>query len=102
MSADFCNGFGLYVFLTEGSAFIKKVVLPEYADSATIIGLVAASPQLARWLYGQVCGIVSDWIIQKSYLSRLNMQKFNVFLAFTIPGLGMIGMSFLTSDNVKW
>lgn len=28
MCCDFCNGFGLYILLTEGSAFIKNVALP--------------------------------------------------------------------------
>ena len=100
MFGDFCNGFGMYVLLTEGPKFIKNVVLTGY--SATTIGFVSASPQLARFFYGQVCGVVSDWIIKKSYLSRLNMQKVNVFLAFIIPGLGMVAMTFLTSDSVKW
>ena len=100
MCCDFCNGFGLYILLTEGSAFIKNVVLPGYV--ATTIGLVTAAPQLARFLYGQVCGVFSDWVILKGHLSRLNMQKVNVILAFIIPGIGMIAMTFFTSNSLKW
>ena len=100
MCCDLCNGFGIYILLVEGSAFIKKVVLPGY--DATTIGLVTASPQLARFIYGQICGVGSDWIIHRGYLSRLNMQKVNVAFSFIIPGVGMVIMTFLTSNSLKW
>ena len=35
MMADFATGFGLYVFLTEGSKFIKHVILVD--SSATVL-----------------------------------------------------------------
>ena len=69
----FCFAFLKDTLFERPFQFIKNVVLVD--SSATVIGLVAAAPQLSGFLYGQASGAASDWLISAGRLSRLNMQK---------------------------
>jgi len=100
MCCDFCNGFGLYVLITEGPDFIANI-LP-IGKNISNNGWLSAAPYLARTIFAQIIGASADFLIAKNYVPRMRMQKINTALAFIIPAAGMICMSYLTSENTQY
>jgi len=100
MMGDFCNGFGLYVLITEGPDFIKNV-LP-IGDDIVLNGVIACAPSLSRVIIGQIAGGISDVLIAKEKISKIWMQKINATLGFVIPAAGMVAMSYLTLEKTQY
>jgi len=100
MMCDFCNQFGLYVLIVEGPPFLRHL-LP-IGQNADILGYLLSAPQLARAVYGFICGILTDYILRTGRLSRLNMHKVNTALSFLIPAIGMVVMSYLATPELQW
>merc|ERR1719397_1438071 len=90
MVGDFANNFGSYVLLSESPAFFRGI-LPLGEDSV-LLGYICAAPLLSYALYAFAAGAISDSLIARGRLSRLNMQKVNTALAFLVPALGMVLM----------
>ena len=63
-------------------------------------GWVSMYPHLARALFGQVFGSVSDLLIVKRMVSRLTSQKIMTTLSFLVPAAGMVGISYLSKYGV--
>ena len=57
-------------------------------------------PHLARAVFGQIFGIVSDLLIVKGMVSRLTSQKIGTALSFVVPAAGMVGISYLSKYGI--
>merc|ERR1711970_774763 len=99
MVGDFANNFGSYVLLSESPAFFRGL-LPLGEDSV-LLGYICAAPLLSYALYAFAAGAISDSLIARGRLSRLNMQKVNTALAFLVPALGMVLMSFVATPDLE-
>jgi len=98
MMGDFCNGWGFYTILTEGPTYVNDVLGFDISTN----GWLSALPHFCRGIFGQVFGVVSDTLINKGTLSPLNTQKVIASLAFMMPAMGMVAVSFLSSEEMKW
>jgi len=99
MVGDFANNFGSYVLLSESPAFFRGL-LPLGEDSV-LLGYICAAPLLSYAIYAFAAGAISDSLIAKGRLSRLNMQKVNTALAFLVPAVGMVLMSFVATPDLE-
>jgi len=61
-----------------------------------------SAPQLARAVYGFICGILTDFILRTGRLSRLSMHKVNTAISFLIPAIGMVVMSYIATPELQW
>jgi len=95
MLMEFANTWGLIVLLTYGPTFMKEVLNFDLKDN----GLLSSLPWLCRFLFAQVIGIISGYLIKKQAVTPFKMQKLNSVVATLIPGIGMIWFSFTTEDT---
>merc|ERR1712156_1411966 len=66
-----------------------------------LLGYICAAPLLSYAIYAFAAGAISDSLIAKRRLSRLNMQKVNTALAFLVPAVDMVLMSFVATPDLE-
>lgn len=92
----FGNLWGLYLQITGVPKFMAEVVGFNLRDA----GFLAAVPHLTRLFFGMGFGTLGDFLKKKEILSTKAIRKLFVLCSHIIPGILLIGISFIGCNAI--
>ena len=63
-------------------------------------GLIAAIPYIACWLFINIATIISDKLLEKNKISKLNLRRICTAIGTLAPGFFIVGLSFINCNHV--
>lgn len=84
------HGFGYFTVVTDLPKYMSDVLKFNVKEN----GLYTSLPYLGMWITTMVCSVISDWCINKGYVSITNSRKIYTTLSFTFPGIFLVAASF--------
>jgi len=63
-------------------------------------GFFSSLPYIAMWISTLATGVLSDWMIERKYLSITNVRKLNTTLSYAVPGVFLVAASYSGCDRM--
>uniref|UniRef100_A0A1B0GQA4 Major facilitator superfamily (MFS) profile domain-containing protein n=1 Tax=Phlebotomus papatasi TaxID=29031 RepID=A0A1B0GQA4_PHLPP len=95
--AHSAQNWGFWTLLTEIPTYMKNVLEMDIKKNA----LLSALPYLVMWLGSFVMSPISDYLINRGYLSVGNTRKLFNSIGLYIPMFALIGLGYVTKDHTE-
>ncbi|XP_055676467.1 putative inorganic phosphate cotransporter [Lutzomyia longipalpis] len=95
--AHSAQNWGFWTLLTEIPTYMKNVLEMDIKKNA----LLSALPYLVMWLGSFVFSPISDYLINKGYLSVGNTRKLFNSIGLYFPMFALIGLGYVTKDHTE-
>lgn len=89
--AHSCHNWGFWTLLTEMPTYMKNVLGLDIKKNA----LLSSLPYLVMWILSMVFSPISDFLINRHYLSRVVSRKLFNSIGLWIPMVALLGLAFV-------
>jgi len=90
------QSFLFYTQLTELPSYMSNVLHFDIQQNAILSSL----PYLTSWIFGILCSIFADWLIERGFISQKNSFKLWNTVTSTVPSIGLIAVSWAGCDRI--
>lgn len=90
------HNWGFWTLLTEMPTFMKNVLDLDIKSNA----LLSSLPYLVMWILSMVFSPISDFLINRQYLSRVTGRKLFNTIGLWIPMGALLGLAFVPKGHV--
>uniref|UniRef100_A0A6B2EEN1 Putative inorganic phosphate cotransporter n=1 Tax=Phlebotomus kandelakii TaxID=1109342 RepID=A0A6B2EEN1_9DIPT len=95
--AHSAQNWGFWTLLTEIPTYMKNVLEMDIKKNA----LLSALPYLVMWLGSFVFSPISDYLINRGYLSIANARKLFNSIGLYFPMFALIGLGYVTKEHTE-
>uniref|UniRef100_A0A182ST52 Major facilitator superfamily (MFS) profile domain-containing protein n=1 Tax=Anopheles maculatus TaxID=74869 RepID=A0A182ST52_9DIPT len=89
--AHSCHNWGFWTLLTEMPTYMKEVLEKDIKKNA----LLSSLPYLVMWILSFVFSPLSDFLINRQYLSRVASRKLFNTIGLWVPMVALLGLAFV-------
>uniref|UniRef100_A0ABK8FQZ9 Major facilitator superfamily (MFS) profile domain-containing protein n=1 Tax=Anopheles gambiae TaxID=7165 RepID=A0ABK8FQZ9_ANOGA len=93
--AHCCHNWGFWTLLTEMPTFMKEVLEMDIKKNA----LLSSLPYLVMWMLSFVFSPLSDFLINRQYLSRVASRKLFNTIGLWVPMVALLGLAFVPKGS---
>ncbi|XP_035905632.1 putative inorganic phosphate cotransporter isoform X3 [Anopheles stephensi] len=89
--AHSCHNWGFWTLLTEMPTYMKEVLEKDIKKNA----LLSSLPYFVMWILSFVFSPLSDFLINRQYLSRVASRKLFNTIGLWVPMVALLGLAFV-------
>ncbi|XP_062548326.1 putative inorganic phosphate cotransporter isoform X3 [Armigeres subalbatus] len=90
------HNWGFWTLLTEMPTFMKNVLDLDIKSNA----LLSSLPYLVMWILSMILSPISDFLINRQYLSRVTSRKVFNTIGLWIPMAALLGLAFVPKGEI--
>lgn len=91
------HNWGFWTLLTEMPTFMKNVLELDIKSNA----LLSSLPYLVMWILSMIFSPISDFLINRQYLSRVTSRKLFNTIGLWIPMTALLGLAFVPKGEIE-